>query len=284
MSEEITPPQNDDLDLQNVVPSPTPEPTPAPTEGGASATPTPDTNPPSANVEVTTPPAPAPEQPVYVDAKALAQQLAAAQQAQQPQPQMTQEEIDAILRTVNLQEKDVEEFFNPDTPIAVKKTTLTNMLLQAVENAVARNQVIMQDTMQRFYRDEFLPIHAKVTRDEANSAKNAFYAEYPGLQEYPDAVALVAKTAMQDPSYKGLNQKQVAARVADSVTTLLRKTLPNFDPKVKTSGQAQPTGSVPKATTPSFPAGTKVTTTPSSGQYPSSGPVDSDVFGDEGLI
>ena len=284
MSDDITTPPADDLDLQNVVqlePAPQPQEPEGVTGGGV---PAPSTPPPAEPSSVPpAPQAPSVDQPVFVDAKALAQQLTEAQRAQQPQPQMTQQQIDQILRTVSLQDKDVEDFFNADTPLENKKQILTNMLLQAVENAVARNNVIMQDTMTRFYRDEFLPISAKITRDEANSAKNAFYQEYPGLEDYSDAVSLVAKAALQDPSYKGLSSKQVSQKVADSVTALLRKTLPDFDPKVKVNGQTQPKGSVPKATIPSFPVGTKVTSTPASGQYPSSGPADSDVFGDEGL-
>lgn len=285
-------PDSDDnqnlLDLENVVPTqepeqttaPTPEPTPN-AEGGSEPTPPVEPNP--QPTEPASVPTPAPSTPVYVDAKQLAAELTAQQQAAQPVPQMSQEEIDRILRTVRLNDADVETFFNVDTPLAQKTQLLQSMLVSAVENAVARNQVIMQDTIGKFYQQEFMPIAQKISIDEARASRNEFYKEYPGLEEYQDAVSLVARAAMQDPAYSRLSSKEASAKVAESVTSLLRKSLPNFDPKVKAVGQTPQTTSVPKATMPSFQTGTKVTTTPASGQYPSSNPADSDIFGDEGL-
>ena len=87
MSDDITTPPADDLDLQNVVqlePAPQPQEPEGVTGGGV---PAPSTPPPAEPSSVPpAPQAPSVDQPVFVDAKALAQQLTEAQRAQQPQP------------------------------------------------------------------------------------------------------------------------------------------------------------------------------------------------------
>lgn len=265
-------------------PTPTSAPEPTPNaEGGVQTPSTAPTIEPTEPAQVTQPTAVPTASPVYVDAKQLAAEMVAQQQAVNAEPSLTQEEIDKILRTVKVNESDVETFFNADTSLEQKTKLFQNLLVSAVENAVARNQVLMQSAMDNFYNNEFRPIAQQISVESARAYNEAFYKEYPGLVDYQDAVALVARAAMNDPAYKNLSNQETSAKVAESVTSLLKKTFPNFDPKVKLSGQAQPSVSVPKATTPSFQTGTKVVSNPAAGQYPSSSPADSDIFGDEGL-
>ena len=252
-------------------PTPTSAPEPTPNaEGGVQTPSTAPTIEPTEPAQVSQPTTVPPASPVYVDAKQLAAEMVAQQQAVKAEPNLTQEEIDKILRTVKVNESDVETFFNADTSLEQKTKLFQNLLVSAVENAVARNQVLMQSAMDNFYNNEFRPIAQQISVESARA-----YNE--------DAVALVARAAMNDPAYKNLSNQETSAKVAESVTSLLKKTFPNFDPKVKLSGQAQPSVSVPKATTPSFQTGTKVVSNPAAGQYPSSSPADSDIFGDEGL-
>ena len=284
-----TEPENDfsNIVVQDVQPEPQPQPASGqpgtqPAEGGA-----PSPEPTATDNQPSTPAAtqPAQAQPVtVVDPKALARELVAQQQANQPAPQLTDEQIDQVLRTVKVTEPEVEALFNADTPLAEKTAALQRMLVAAVENAVARNTVIMNDTVTKFYQNEFLPIANRVSAEAKRSAQDAFYTEYPGLADYKDAVTLVAGSLAKDPANFQLSGKAVAEKVAEQVTTLLRKTLPNFDPKIKSASGTQQAASVPTATTPSFSTGTKVVTSPATGNYPSSTPADSAIFGDEGLI
>lgn len=224
--------------------------------------------------------------PVYVDAKQLAAEMQAQKAANAPAPQIPQEEIDKILRNYTIADNEVEAFLNPDTPIATKAKMLKLFIQRGVENAVARSTVIATDAMQKFYQNEFVPVQKTVSYNSAQSSRKQFYQEYPGLEQYQDAVALVAESAAHNPQVAKMTDREVSKFVADQTTAMLRKTLPNFDPKVKAAGNpsAAPAASVvPKATQSSFVSGTRVTTNPSNGHLPSSGSSDADIFGDEGL-
>lgn len=291
MSEDITQPTED---FPIVEPTLDPQPTPV-AEGGNPPEPTEPSSQPTEPQEPVEPPTPEPTaapQPVtpQVDPTALAQQIVAAQQAAQAQAEanqpLTQEQIDSILRTVRVSENQVEQLFNPDTPIADKTSALQSLLLSAVENAVARNQVLTQDAMSRFYKTEFTPIAQQIAYQQAQKARVDFYNEYPGLEPYAEAVAMVANGVKDVPEFRKSNASQARKYIADKVTSLLKKTLPDFDPKVKSSvpNASGSPSAVPRATQASFQSGTKVVTNPSSGQYPSSGSVGGDIFGDEGLV
>lgn len=235
---------------------------------------------------VTPPTEPAQAAPVYVDAKQLAAEIA--KQNQQPTaPTITQEQIDEVLKNFTIGDTEVENFLSPDTPLADKAKMLKLFIQRGVENAVARSNVIARSTMEKFYREEFVPVQSKISYDSAMSSRNAFYQEYPGFEPYADAVSLVAKSAMSNPEVAKMSPEKALSYVAEQTTALLRKTIPNFDPKVKVDNTATSpvnTGSaVPKATPSSFSSSTRVITTPSNGALPSSSSHDADVFGDEGL-
>jgi len=284
-------PQTDDLSINNL-PDTTPPPSADPVQtqaaqgGDASSQPTPTTEPtvsqPAEQTQVAQP------APVYVDAKQLAAEMARQSQANQPvAPALTQEQIDDILQNFTIGDTEVENFLNPDTSLADKAKMLKQFIQRGVENAVARSNVIARSTMEKFYREEFVPVQSKISYDSAMSSRNAFYQEYPGFEPYADAVSLVAKSAMSNPEVAKMSPDKALSYVAEQTTALLRKTIPNFDPKVKTDNVATSpvnTGSaVPKATPSSFSSSTRVITTPSNGALPSSVLRDADVFGDEGL-
>lgn len=259
-------------------PEPTPEPTPTqPAEGGA----TPEGNPSSAAKQ-----APVatvdPSQLGDVVANSVVQAMQKAADLNKPQPELSQEDIDKLLCKYTVSGESVEALLNNDTPLATKVAVLQDLVNGAAQNAVARSQVLTKSMVDRFYREEFLPVRQYVSERAATKARDSFYEEYPGLEPFQDAVSLAVSGIQRTHDLSKMKTDEFKNLVVENVSSIIRKTQPNFDPKVKTASNATPqpavNSAVPRATPSSFGSSTKINKSAGGGK--ASGPAGAEVFDD----
>ena len=263
-------------------PEPTPEPTPAPVaEGGAS----PEGNPPSAPEPSKAAPVD-PNQLGDVVANSVVQAMQKAVDLNRPQPELSQEEIDKILCKYTVSGEAVEALLNSDTPLATKVAVLQDLVNGAAQHAVARSQVLTKSMVDRFYKEEFLPVRQYVSERAATKARDSFYEEFPGLEPFQDAVSLAVSGIQRTRDLSKMKADEFKNLVVENVASIIRKTQPNFDPKVKTASNATPqtavNPAVPRATPSSFGSSTKITKGAGGGK--ASGPSGAEVFDDADFI
>jgi len=193
-------------------------------------------------------------------AKAVAEGVKAATPAPAPEPvpQMTQEEIDGVLKTAKYTEDDLRGMgWIPEsaTPEEAAKSVaiFEDMQVRAIHNAVAVANVQTQQAMQQM-QAQFQPLQAQHQQQQAKQVEDAFYGTYPVLKEHDKIVTMASQQARQSGQLDGKTFQEAAAIVATNAAGLVKQyggveldlkatqqSAPVVAPVVQTPGRAVPT-------------------------------------------
>ena len=234
-----------------------------------------------------TPSEPTTPAPAGIDPNELAKTVAGAvaetmaKKPDEPTKSMTREEADRILGKVSVSSEVVRKMFSADTSEEERAELFTTLLQQAAQYGRNMATVIAENKLQSFSREvneifinQVQPVLNKVTYEEATKAEEKFYNDYPGLAPYKSIVStLTAAIGQSNPKLLELPADKFEKVIVDNVTDTIRKSIPNFDPKVKLDSVAQPASvqpkvgarAVPKATQRSLPSEGKITKVPPTG-------------------
>ena len=238
--------------------------------GGGVATQEPPVTPPAAPQEPVAPASPTvPAQPAAVQLtqeqlKQLVQGIKpeAAPAKTEPAP-MSREEQRKLLKHFGVTPDYVKQVFGADSTPEQRATLLQQLVDGAAEHAYTVSQLAFQKELAKMreeFTGEFAPVREHFQAQRAAEAEKGFYTKYPHLEQYKQAVNMVASSINKD-LVKGKSGDEIAELVASQTINTLKQ----LNITVDSTGQAQPTTpSVPKSQ-PSVVGGRSQTTPPPAG-------------------
>lgn len=203
----------------------------------------------------------------------------------QQQP-YTQEQINQMLRRMNVQSTHVQGLFGDNLSLEQRQQTLQQLIDGAVTEAITRAQYLFQAELAKQQR-AFEEQQALVAEMYREHSMGQLFSQYPELKDYrkfvEDSVAEVSGLPEQPKTVQEFYE-----RVANSAQTRVKTLKPDFALAPRGQGQTQSDpgqgqgqGQPSQAPQPTPPAFTGPTTPPSGGGVtPSKKPAISDIWGD----
>lgn len=177
---------------------------------------------------------------------------------EEPEKELTQEEIDAYLKTAKYTSDDLKALGLIDDDMEAEaadaRTAQFNELQQRiVQQAVATSQMLMQHQAGQL-RQQIDPVVSSYQQQQQAAMVGAFYEKYESLKDYEEIVKIAAGNAVQEKKLEGKSFDEVSQIIATDAAAMVKKfsgvdipisattKSPQTKPAVKTEHSVKPAG------------------------------------------
>lgn len=159
------------------------------------------------------------------------------------QPELTQEQINKVLKKVTVSDEDFAEILDP---------TKGKAKLQALLDAAGQNGAAMAGVMFESLKAEFAPqlqqLQEQRYREHVAKEESAFFTEYPALNkpEFQDILGVVTERLMSDKANIPKTPAERRKRLAEETEKMLKAVNPAFTLSSVSKTVTKPNTTVPR--------------------------------------